>query len=43
MIDGKSLMKIRRSRGPNMLPSGTAEITGRETDYCLQNTMGSVV
>ena len=30
--EGKSFMKIRKSKGPNTLPWGTPEVTGRTPD-----------
>ena len=32
MTDGKSLMNIKKSKGPSMLPCGTPEIIGRALD-----------
>ena len=33
--DGKSLIKIRKSRGPRILPCGTPESTGEVLDRLL--------
>ena len=46
MIDGRSLIKIRKSRVPSKLPCGTPESTGRELDSCMivhRNTLRSAV
>ena len=32
MTDGKSLMNIKKSKGPSMLPCCTPEMTGRVLD-----------
>ena len=35
---GRSLMKIMKSKGPRMLPSGTPEVTGDQLDVAPSTT-----